>query len=221
MNSWYFSKDGQQEGPVTAAQIVSLVNASVLDPAVTQVWREGLADWISLTQSPVFAEAPGMPRPANSTAAVNPYMVSSSTLANSRAARPDMPLEYPGIGRLAYVLFAMVSGIVLYGILFVTILAAFKTGRGAGLALGTLFIVLLFFATSLYLGAKRVSNLGMSGWAVLWSFVPFMNIWIHWRMLACPAGYENHRTLDTPGKVVTGLWIGVLVLSFIAPLFSR
>lgn len=89
MNSWYFSKDGQQEGPVTAGQIVALVNASTLDPATTQVWREGLAEWIPLHQSPVFDEVRSLPAPViapvKSVAPVNPYTVSPNTLAASRA----------------------------------------------------------------------------------------------------------------------------------------
>lgn len=47
-----------------------------------------------------------------------------------------------------------------------------------------------------------------------------MNIWIHWRLMACPAGYEAHRTLDTAGKVITGLGIGFFALGILAPLFG-
>lgn len=224
MNSWYFSKDGSQEGPVTAGQIVALVNASTLDPAATQVWREGLADWIPLAQSPVFDEARSVPTPViapvKSVAPVSPYTVSPGALAASRARRPDMPLEYPGFGRLAYFLSSMGVAIVFYAILFVIILAAFSTDSGAGMAIGILFVALLFAAAFLFLGVKRITNLGMSGWAILWSFVPFMNLWIHWRMMACPAGYEDHRTLDTAGKVISGLWVALLALGILAPLIG-
>ncbi len=224
MNPWYFSKDGQQEGPVTAGQIVALVNASTLDPATTQVWREGLAEWIPLAQSPVFDEAGNLPAPmiapVKSVAPVSPYTVSPGSLAASRANRPDMPLEYPGIGRLAYFLAAIGFAIVFYTILFVIIFAALKSDGGAGMAIGVLLVALLFVAASLFIGVKRVTNLGMSGWAILWSLVPFMNIWIHWRMMACPAGYEDHRTLDTAGKVISGIWIAFLALGILAPLIG-
>lgn len=112
--------------------------------------------------------------------------------------------------------------IVFYAIFFVIIFATFgmKVESGVGMAIGVLLVALRFVAASLFLGVKRVTNLGMSGWAVLWSLVPFMNIWIHWRMMACPAGYEDHRTLDTAGKVISGLWIAVLALGFLAPLIG-
>lgn len=227
MNSWYFSKDGTQEGPVTAAQLVALVNSSILDPATTHVWREGLADWVLLAQSTVFDEAGSLPAPAiappKAVAPVSPYTVSPHALAApsaSRAARPEMPQEYPGFGRLAYILSTLGFSIVFYAILFVVVFAGIKSESGAGMAVGALLIGLVFVAVSIFLAIKRVTNLGMSGWAVLWALVPIMNIWIQWRMMACPAGYEDHRTLDTAGKVISGLWICILAIGFLAPLIS-
>ena len=80
--------------------------------------------------------------------------------------------------------------------------------------IGMVVIVLLLIGGSVSIALQRLKNLGMSGWAMLWTLVPFMNLWIGWRMIACPAGYEDHRSLDTPAKVITGLWIGMVVLSF-------
>ena len=225
MNTWYFSKDGQQEGPVSAGQIVALVNASAIDPAATQVWREGLANWIPLAQSTVFTEAGNLPAPTiapvKSPATVNPYSVSPNTLAASRANRPDMPLEYPGLGRLAYFLSTIGICIVFYIILFFVVFAAFSSKSMAGMVGALAILFPLVVAGTMFLGSKRTINLGMSGWAVLWSLVPFMNLWIAWRMMACPAGYEDHRTLDTAGKVISGLWIGLIVLSFVGSIIGE
>jgi len=138
-----------------------------------------------------------------------------------------MPLEYPGLGRLAYFLSVFGISIVFYAILFVVVFASFRASSasgasngGAGMGVGLLLVGLLFFAVSLFLAVRRVTNLGMSRWAVLWSLVPVMNVWIYWRMMACPAGYEDHRTLDTAGKVITGVWIGFMALAFLAPLIG-
>ncbi len=152
MSSWYFSKDDQQEGPVTADQIVAL--------------------------------------------------------------------DYPGIGRLAYFLISMALCIVFYVILIAIIFAALGTNQGGGAAAAGLLVGLLFVIGFFFLAVKRITNLGMSGWAILWALVPFMNIWIHWRLIACPAGYQDHRTLDTAGKVITGLWIGMFALAFLAPVIG-
>lgn len=219
MSPWYFSKDGAQEGPVTAGQIAALVNASALDRATTLVWREGLADWIPLDQSPVFEEAGARPpltlRPAiSSTPSINPYGVSSETLAASRA-RFEMPLEYPGIGRLVYFLVHIGTAIASYVLIFALVMIALGSKSRGFPTAGLLLLMAVAALFSLYMSVKRLQNLGMSGWAILWALVPIMNLWIQWRMFACPAGYEDHRTLDTAGKVISGIAIGMLALAVI------
>jgi len=42
--SWYYAKDGQQEGPVADEQLVQLVMSGLIGPS-TLVWRAGMGDW--------------------------------------------------------------------------------------------------------------------------------------------------------------------------------
>jgi uncharacterized membrane protein YhaH (DUF805 family) len=218
MDSWYFAKDGQQEGPLTAQQIGALVKAGSLDPATALVWREGLSDWKTLGESGLLAEI-GTIAPAVASPAINnPYHVSERTRNAVAQNRPDAPIEHAGYGRLRYFLSLFVTTIVFYGILFAILFARFSSdvGPGAGLVIAMVLIFLSLIGSSLYFGVQRLRNLGMSGWAMLWSPVPFMNVWIAWRMIACPAGYEHHRALDTAGKVITGLWLGMVGLAVVA-----
>lgn len=60
---------------------------------------------------------------------------------------------------------------------------------------------------------SRLKNLGMSRWSVLWSIVPVMNIWLGYRLYACPAGYQTHKKLDGAGKVMTGVYVIMLLLN--------
>jgi uncharacterized membrane protein YhaH (DUF805 family) len=217
MAEWYIAKNGQQEGPVTPQQIKALVNAGSLDPATAMVWREGLTDWKPLGESELAAEI-AIPTPAVASPAINnPYHVSERTRNSIAPSQPDAPVEHPGYGRLRYFLSLFVTTIVFYAILFAVMFAMFKGGDGSaagpGVAMALLF--LLVVVSSIYFGVQRLKNLGMSGWAMLWSLVPIMNVWITWRMVACPAGYEHHRMLDTPAKVITGLWLGMVGLSII------
>lgn len=214
MNEWYFAKDGQQEGPVTEQQIIALVSAGALDPASALVWREGLSDWKFLAESGILPATGAVGPVTAMTTAENPYLVTERTR-NSLSETPrEVNAEYPGYGRLRYFLSTIVITVVFYGILFALVFASLSgNGSGGGSAAGMLLIVLLMIVSSVYIGLQRLKNLGMSGWAILWALVPFMNIWIAWRMMACPAGYEDHRTMDTAAKVITGLWVGLLVLS--------
>jgi hypothetical protein len=46
-------------------------------------------------------------------------------------------------------------------------------------------------------------------------------VWIGWRMLACPEGYEDHRTLDIPGKIISVIWIVFLLLAILGAVFEN
>lgn len=217
MEDWYISRNGEQEGPVTQQQIKALVESGHLDPAATLCWREGMTDWIALPESDLLAPVVQAPVTVGRVM-YNPYVPPKHAPKGTEVEQ----LEYPGFGRLAYIGWTFLITVVCYAVLFAVVFAMLK-GSSDGIGLGG-FVVLVIFAVavvgSMYIGVKRVQNLGMSGWAILWSLVPFMNIWIGWRMMACPAGYEHHRTLDTAGKVVTGIFIGLIALSFVANIIA-
>jgi uncharacterized RDD family membrane protein YckC len=46
--NWYYGINGQQQGPVSEAEIIQLVQAGTLS-ATTLIWREGLPDWQPLS----------------------------------------------------------------------------------------------------------------------------------------------------------------------------
>lgn len=62
---------------------------------------------------------------------------------------------------------------------------------------------------------SRLTNLGMSRWNFLWFMVPLANIWIGYRVVACPAGYANHTTLDGAGKGLAFLYFAAMLLPFV------
>ena len=51
-------------------------------------------------------------------------------------------------------------------------------------------------------------------------FVPILNILVGVRALCCPEGYAHHKTLDTPAKVLIGIFIGLLVLVVLGTIIS-
>ena len=63
-----------------------------------------------------------------------------------------------------------------------------------------------------YLGLKRLLNLGMSRFWLLAFFAPVLNLWLGYRCFACPAGYARHKKFDPPGIVLAVLyWLVVLL----------
>ena len=246
MSEWFIARGGAQEGPLTAQQISEMLKNGELRAGEAHAWKEGLPDWKPLVESGVLAEASmsqvapaaaaaaATPAPAAAAApataqpqfsqptaapvaTVNPYSTPATT--SPGAVGFQNALDYPGIGRLAYFGWQFLLSIITYAILFVVIFGAAAAESSGGMVGGFFLIMILGSIAGFVIAVKRVQNLGMSGWAVLWALVPFMNIWIGWRMFACPAGYHHHEQLDQAGKVLTGIMIGFIVLGIVANIF--
>ena len=78
------------------------------------------------------------------------------------------------------------------------------------LTLGAVLIPLCFTIV-----VKRLNNTGISGWWSILTLVPIANIYISYRCAVYPEGYQDTKKLDTTGKVLTGVFI-ILVVSIFA-----
>ncbi|MEM8912794.1 MAG: hypothetical protein AAGC97_13590 [Planctomycetota bacterium] len=136
----------------------------------------------------------------------NPYSpsVATGTLDSNVA----MHREYPGIGRAMYVIGGFAVGLVQN--LIGEGVAAGDNAEIAGVA--ALVVTLVAAIAQLVLAYHRLINIGSNGWWCLGMIVPLLNLFIVIRCLICPAGYADHKTLDTAGKVMTGIAILLVVL---------
>lgn len=112
---------------------------------------------------------------------------------------------YGGIGRLAYFGYSLLINIVSTALQF-----AMAAGDMAGLVL---VVSLIGMGFGIWIAVQRLINVGLSGWWVLGLIVPILNIWVGFQCLAAPEGYAQHKTLDTAGKVIIGLFLGAIVLA--------
>jgi TM2 domain-containing membrane protein YozV len=63
---WYYSVNGDRQGPVAAAELKKLADAGTLKPA-DLVWKDGMADWAPAKSiKGLFAAGAGTPAPASS-----------------------------------------------------------------------------------------------------------------------------------------------------------
>jgi len=53
MSDWFYGKDGTQHGPVSEQEMANLTASGQID-ANTIIWREGMADWLPISQVPEF-----------------------------------------------------------------------------------------------------------------------------------------------------------------------
>ena len=100
-----------------------------------------------------------------------------------------------------YFLSTLVLFAIYFGVLLATTGASGNDG-GAAAILGVAVIV--FMVASVVIQVLRFKNIGRSGWNVLWTFVPVVNIYFYWMLMAVPEGYADHKVMDTAAKVITG-----------------
>ena len=81
---------------------------------------------------------------------------------------------------------------------------------------GVFALLLGLCAASIWIHVLRFRNQGSSGLWALGVFVPIFGIYASLRALAFPEGYEDHRSLDTPAKLLIGLWLGAFLLGMLA-----
>ena len=109
---------------------------------------------------------------------------------------------YGGIGRLAFFLTN----------LLMTVIALVVAAGASGEPAAVVFVQVLFFVVALAMVALRFQNIGDSGWWCLMGLVPVVSAVVFIQCVAYPEGYANTRKMDTAGKVVLGLLLGVIVL---------
>jgi hypothetical protein len=95
MADWFYGKDGTQHGPVSDQEIGGLLQSGQID-GTTIIWREGMADWLPLSQVPEFqstvtpATAGGTePIPAPAQHQASPYTAPTATTAYATPAPTD------------------------------------------------------------------------------------------------------------------------------------
>lgn len=107
-----------------------------------------------------------------------------------------LPENYPGIGRLAFF-----GSIILIGILSNALAAASRSAIA-----GMLVMVLALFPSH-----SRLKNIGRNpNWCFL-IIVPILSLFITIPCLVLPAGYQYHRKLDTPAKIIAILCVAFLI----------
>ena len=140
--------------------------------------------------------------------------------AHAPAGQPrQAPKEYGGIGRGMYFLGMIGANAVS---LIAQVIGQSIVVQGAR-GLGVIVILLgsiVALVVSFVLVVKRLNNVGMSGWWSLLLLVPIANLIIGVRCLVCQEGYQDTKKLDTTGKVITGIVLGLFGLVVVGVLIA-
>ncbi|WP_395753816.1 DUF4339 domain-containing protein [Prosthecobacter sp.] len=198
MPNYYLHLNGQVQGPYTELELQNIHADQSLAPDV-QVCAEG-GSWAAYTSlfpatSPALVQTP----PAD----FNPYQAPQANIVVERA--DAAPQSYPGIGRAMYFLLAILINVA------AAVMQAASKSIGVGIFVGLFALVPL---------QSRLKNIGRHpAWCLL-GIVPLVSLFVTIPALLLPAGYQQHRTLDIPAKIIASLCMLVLVLVVIG-LFVR
>lgn len=203
---WFFSTGGERFGPVGFDYLLEMAKAGKLDPRNDMVWTTTLSDWEpageveGLFERRSGSRDEGSLEPSGSFAATGNF-----------EAKPIPKAYFPGTGRLGYLMgIVVVPAVLIAGWQFAVpyLQPHVPENLHHYLAMVVFPLVALLALATL---VKRFRNVGMSGWWLFGLAVPVLNLWLGYRLLACPAGYSTRRKLDLPGKLVAVLYWGVLI----------
>lgn len=199
-DAWFYSHEGERIGPVPFSDLRIRAKEGGLNPRLDLVWTHGMAEWKPSGEIDGLFERRAAPEaPESLSPTVDPY---TSPGHESAAEYMGKEGEWPGAGRGRYLFTIIVLPFLLtFGIATLTTLVDSQFGNQVGglIMLGVMILTLLIV---IQVNLQRLVNLGMSRWWFLGHLVPILNIWLGYRIFACPGGYAYHKKLDGIGIVL-------------------
>ena len=134
----------------------------------------------------------------------NPYSPPQASVAPEATAQRT-PHHYGGIRRLPYL--GIMIGLTIFQNLSLAVIASNDRTGGATLIVAILYMI-VFFIPVYY----RLENIGMNPWWCLLMLVPLFNLLVGIRCLVFQEGYADTKKLDTAGRVITFIVLGLFGL---------
>lgn len=217
-NAWFYTRQGEQLGPVSFAGLQEKARAGELNPRLDMAWTQGMTDWKQAGEIEDLFEKRSSPEaPETLAPSADPYQPPQQ---NEAAGMLGPEGGWPGARRRSFYLMTILFP-VLWGIGFGAATPLLQQQFGAEITgVATIGAMFVPWIVAIAYGLQRLVNLGMSRWWYLGNFVPILNLWVAYRMYVCPAGYAFHKKLDGPGVVLAILyWLMILLAVLVAASF--
>lgn len=209
-STWFYTRQGEQLGPVSFAELQEKARAGELNPRLDMAWTQGMTDWKPAGEiEDLFEKRAAVEAPEGLAPSADPYQPPQQ---NDGAEMLGAEGGWPGARRRSFYLMTILFPIIWnigYSFAVPLLQQQFGTEIMAVATIGAMFIP---WIVAIVYGLKRLMNLGMSRWWYLGNFVPILNLWVCYRMYVCPAGYAFHKKLDGVGVVLAILyWLMILI----------
>ena len=210
---WYVTREGKQFGPVSIEDLKFEAERGELNPRLDMAWREGMEEWIPAGRVEGLFEKNPEAEAAEIKKEAPPEAGSKKDAVDLDGYFPAEEKEYTeGTSRGGYIFICYILP-VLIGVGFGFGFKYLESALGEKIApIASLVLMLVIFLLVISTVLNRFLNLGMSRWWFFGLFVPLLNIWIGYRLFACPAGYVEHKKLGGAG------WF--LAMVYWLPLFA-
>lgn len=205
---WYYTSGPDQAGPVTFDELKAKAASGELHPRQDLAWCRSMDQWLPAGDIEGLFER----KVVNADHTEADY---HSALEHVRQAFTEVDL-WSGATRRWFIFLAL-----LFPVLWSALMIALFQFAGGNLSPGFQKLALLiglivpaWVIVDVHL--SRLTNLGMSK---LWFFgflVPLLNLWLGYRVLACPAGYAKHKKLDSPGWLLAIVYWFVVISSILS-----
>lgn len=225
-DAWFYTVGGERIGPVSMVDLRLLADEGRLNPRLDLCWCAGMPDWVPAGQvDGLFEKTSG----AVPDAGINDSQsLPRNPQTLDRLSEPELELKllearWPGVSRRVYLVSWIIMPLLFGGLLavmafFMLDLKEEKDLETLVLVSGVATLVLVVFL--IHMSMQRFRNVGMSRWWILGNLIPLLNLWLGYRSVCCPAGYEYHRKIDRKGAVLAVLYWGSLLLSLAYSVFG-
>lgn len=207
---WFVTHEGKQFGPVSLDDLRFEAERGELNPRLDMVWKNGMGDWIPA------GEVEGLFVRNEEAKAAEQAKETAFTEFKPENGEEEKKLikgEWTGVGRATYLFVCYILPFLwVAGVGFGTKFLEGKVEAGI-LAIGGLVLCLVPLILAFAATLQRFQNLGMSRVWFLGLFAPLLNLWVWYRLFACPPGYAYHKKLDPIGWALAVFhWGAVLLL---------
>lgn len=206
---WFVTHDGKQFGPVSLDDLRFEMERGELNPRLDMVWKNGMGDWIPA------GEVEGLFQRNEEAKAAEEAKETAFTGYQPEISEEEKKMikgEWTGVGRGTYFFVCYILPFLwVAGVGFGTKFLEGKVEAGL-LAIGGLALCLVPLILAIAATLQRFQNLGMSRVWFLGLLAPLLNLWVLYRLFACPPGYTYHKKLDPIGWVLAIFHWGSLLL---------
>lgn len=212
--AWFYTREGEQIGPITIADLRIKAKEGELNPRLDMVWSRGMDTWLpsgeieGLFERRTAAESQESLAPAAGSFTPPPQETAAERMGRENG--------WPGARRRGYLIISILFPalwVLGYPSAFAFLEKQFGTHitQFAAPAIGLIPALVL-----IYFNLNRFLNLGMCRWWILGFAVPILQFWVGFRCFACPGGYAYHKKLDGPGILLAVIYWLLVASLFVA-----